>query len=187
MLSHRLAELMKGAFGRSPRKGRGMKRRATTLLWPSLERLEDRTVLSFMAPVSYPVRHRPEAIDTAGLQWRRPCRPRHYQFRNEHRERGAGQRRRHLRGRLELPPRCFPGLALHRVQAGTLTSADFNGDGKLDLASSAARTAVILLGNGDGTFQAPLTTYARPERHPHLGGRLQRRRPRRPRRRPTTR
>jgi hypothetical protein len=31
---------------------------------------------------------------------------------------------------------------------------DFNGDGKLDLAGLWTKTAAILLGNGDGTFQA---------------------------------
>lgn len=37
--------------------------------------------------------------------------------------------------------------------------ADFNGDGKLDVAvtDSVANTVIVLLGNGDGTFGAPLT------------------------------
>ena len=37
----------------------------------------------------------------------------------------------------------------------SLALADFNGDGKLDVASGAGN--VLLLGNGDGTFQAPIT------------------------------
>jgi hypothetical protein len=37
---------------------------------------------------------------------------------------------------------------------GALALADFNGDGKLDIASGAGNA--LLLGNGDGTFQAPL-------------------------------
>jgi hypothetical protein len=36
-----------------------------------------------------------------------------------------------------------------------LVVADFNGDGKLDLAEG--NSAVVLLGNGDGTFQAPVS------------------------------
>ena len=40
--------------------------------------------------------------------------------------------------------------------ARTLATADFNGDGNLDLAvgNNADSTVSILLGNGDGTFQA---------------------------------
>ena len=36
---------------------------------------------------------------------------------------------------------------------GDHLTGDFNGDGKLDLAGLGAKTAVIMLGNGDGTFQ----------------------------------
>jgi Big-like domain-containing protein/VCBS repeat protein/FG-GAP repeat protein len=43
-----------------------------------------------------------------------------------------------------------------------LVAADFNGDGNLDIAAVNNNTnnVVILLGNGDGTFQAPLGPYA---------------------------
>jgi trimeric autotransporter adhesin len=43
--------------------------------------------------------------------------------------------------------------------ASQLVAADFNGDGKLDLAAIDSRggTVVILLGNGDGTFTTPST------------------------------
>lgn len=36
-------------------------------------------------------------------------------------------------------------------------AADFNGDGKLDLAGTGAQSADVMLGNGDGTFQAKIS------------------------------
>jgi autotransporter-associated beta strand protein len=53
------------------------------------------------------------------------------------------------------PPITIPGS-----QPKTVTVGDFNGDGILDLAAaggpSYSGTAYVLLGNGDGTFQAPV-------------------------------
>ncbi len=49
-----------------------------------------------------------------------------------------------------------------------LAIADFNGDGKLDIAAASyypgnySGNVYILLGNGDGTFQAPITVTAAP-------------------------
>lgn len=43
---------------------------------------------------------------------------------------------------------------------GLIAAADFNGDGYLDVVVSFATTTsgfVLLLGNGNGTFQAPMT------------------------------
>jgi hypothetical protein len=48
------------------------------------------------------------------------------------------------------------------TEAGTIVVGDFNKDGKLDLAiTNYSGTAInLLLGNGDGTFQAPIVTPA---------------------------
>src|SRR5919198_1167626 len=59
-----------------------------------------------------------------------------------------------------------PTASVSVRRLSTLTSrvvtGDFNGDGFIDLASTAvgAKAIVIALGNGDGTFHAPLSTGA---------------------------
>jgi hypothetical protein len=44
------------------------------------------------------------------------------------------------------------------ISGTVLAVADFNGDGKADVLEQGTSTLLVLLGNGDGTFQAPIST-----------------------------
>ena len=94
------------------------------------------------------------------------------------RERAAGQRQRHLPERRQLR---------HGHAAPTAVAVgDFNGDGKPDLAvanSTSANTVSVLLGNGNGTFQAAVSFATGSGPAVRGGGGLQRRRQARPGRR----
>src|SRR4029077_8007978 len=55
-------------------------------------------------------------------------------------------------------PALFSGNSPNGVPPDYLAVGDFNGDGKLDLATARFGTVSVLLGNGDGTFQPAQNT-----------------------------
>ncbi len=126
----------------------------------AIENLEDRTHLSFSAPVSYPAGTAPVAMISGD-------------FNNDGRldtlttnsapasvtvllGNGDGTFAAPLNTSLGLN---IPGSRYTGSQAGTVAVGDFNADGRLDVSVISANNAVTLLGNGDGTFAAPLSTY----------------------------
>ena len=142
---------------------------------PNLEVLEDRSRPASARAVSYPVGANPQAVVAGGLQQRQPCSTsRSRNYRRQHGQRAAGQRRRHVPAGPELRHRRRPAS---RSRSATSTAT----------ATSTSRPPTpadvsVLLGNGDGTFGSA-EQHRRRFGHPHVRGRgrLQRRRQARPR------
>src|SRR5947209_7137157 len=68
-----------------------------------------------------------------------------------------------------LEDRTVPTSSATSLGARQLGIGDFNNDGKLDIAVNNSGSASILLGNGDGSFQASVT-YALPGNTNMIGG-----------------
>jgi hypothetical protein len=145
-------------FLRNDARGQGRRPRhrqpASRLL---LELLEDRTVPSFLTPVDYTVGQAPRAVATGdftndGIQDLVTCN----QLDNTVSVLlGKGD------GSFQ-PARTF-ATGPNRSSPWSVAVGDFTGDGKLDIVtanhdySATPNTLSVLLGNGDGTFQAPRT------------------------------
>ncbi len=150
---------------RGSRNRRRRPRRPTSRL--ALELLEDRTVPSFLPPVDYAVGQGPRAVATGdftkdGIQDLVTC---NAQNNTVSVLLGQGD------GTFQ-PARTFPTGA----NPWSVAVGDFNGDGKLDIVtanrgySATPNTLSVLLGNGDGTFQAPLTVTLPGESPPGYTG-----------------
>ena len=136
--------------GRSrPRPIRPTRRASTRLI---LERLEDRTLPSFLAPVSYAIGEPYGNLTVAAADFNGDGTPDLVAPAPSY---GGVSVALGNRDGTFQPARVFPvGGDPTAVAVG-----DFNGDGKPDIVTTDGYNGVVsvLLGNGDGTFQAPLS------------------------------
>ncbi len=115
---------------------------------PLLEALEDRCLLSFSPAVSYPVGTTPQAVVTADFNGdnRLDIASANSGSNTVTVLRGNGN------GTFQAAQVSATGNAPRSIAVG-----DFNRDGRLDVVTTNAEDLSVLLGNGDGTLQAPLS------------------------------
>jgi hypothetical protein len=123
-----------------------------------LEPLEDRTVPSFLAPVSYPVDTAPSAVAVGDFNG--DGKPDLVTANSPY-----GSDVSVLLGNGDgtfQPARNFPAAPGPEVALfPSVAVGDFNGDGKLDVVETTYSGVSMLLGNGDGTFQ-PAQNFSAP-------------------------
>src|SRR5262249_42079074 len=132
------------APGRRQHQRRGSKR--TARHWPNLEALEDRCLPSLSPVVSYPAGANPQAVVTADFNG---------DGRLDLATANVGDStvsvlRGNANGTFQSAQTSATGTGPASVAVG-----DFNADGKLDVVTANGNDLSVLLGNGDGTFQAP--------------------------------
>jgi hypothetical protein len=137
------------AFRRARRRRAPQARRRTALV---LERLEDRTVLSFAAPQNLYVGEGPQGVVSADFNG--DGKPDLVEVNGYTPAGGAG-----VTLLLGNGDGTFqPPVTLAGGRHAALVTADFNGDGVPDLAftniTATGATVSVLLGNGDGTFRS---------------------------------
>ncbi|MCA9191310.1 MAG: VCBS repeat-containing protein, partial [Planctomycetales bacterium] len=146
MFSSHFRKLLNFHSGSSQSRWRDQKRRKLKQL--TLESLEDRRLLSFTTPISYPAGSSPAGVDVGD-------------FNSDGRD-DIAVANNSLVGSVNillanadgsfLPAATFPAGA----NSFDVNTGDFNNDGKADLAVIGSALE-ILLGNGDGTFADPLS------------------------------
>jgi hypothetical protein len=107
-----------------------------------IDALEDRSLPSFLAPVSYDAGGYPQAVLAAD-------------FNNDTIQDLAVASGNSVGVLLGNGDGTFASVVTSAVGGHSITVGDFDGDGNLDLASANFSGVGVLLGNGDGTFAAP--------------------------------
>ena len=150
---------LQGVSAPTPSLKSNARRKVACAVNSAIESLEGRTMFSFSAPVSYAANAGPVAMVSADVNG---------DGRADLISTNSGGSVTVLLGNgdatFQSPQTSTLGLNYPRSlytgsQAGTLVAADFNGDGRMDVATISSNNEALLLGNGDGTFQAPIVTY----------------------------
>ena len=129
--------------------GRKVRRSRSHSYRPLVGLLEDRTLLSFLPPVSYGVDSTPRFVAVGDFNGDG----------NQDLAVGNGNDVSVLLGNGDG---TFRPAVHYAAGIGPIfvAAGDFNGDGKLDLAVAISGGVRVLLGNGDGTFQPANVGYA---------------------------
>lgn len=153
-----LSSWFRKLFGKSKATARQRMNQArrSAFFHPKMESLEDRSMMAFIGPVSFPVGSNPAGIAVGD-------------FNSDGRDDMAVVNS-SLAGTVSVLLSNSSGGFQTKVDysagANTLdaSAGDFNADGKLDLVVVGSAID-ILLGNGDGTFGAPIEFSAAPSAH----------------------
>src|SRR3954469_19952891 len=147
-------------LSRSASRTAQLKSKARAAIRMAVENLEDRTLFSFAAPVSYAAGIAPVSMLTGDFNGdgRADVLTTNASPASVTVLLGGGD------GTFAAPLTSSlgvvsPGSRYTGSQAGTSAVGDFNSDCPLDVSVKTGNNTVTLLGNGDGTFGAPLTTF----------------------------
>jgi hypothetical protein len=155
MLFSQFRNFLNKPFKPSPQHARFKTRKAGAIR-SAVENLEGRTFFSFSAPVSYAAGAAPVSMISGDFN-----NDGHADVLTTNYPGSVSTLLGHGDGTFGAPISTAigyaPGSPFTGSQAGTSAVGDFNGDGWLDVEVASGTTGVTLLGNGDGTFQAPLT------------------------------
>ena len=158
MLFSQFRGFLSKPFNTSHQHSKSKKRKVAAAIQMAVENLEGRAFFSFSAPVSYLAGAAPVSMISGDFNS-----DGHADVLTTNYPAGVvtllGKGDGSFGAPQSTPLGSTPGSTYTGSQAGTSAVADYNGDGKLDVTVVSGLNGITLLGNGDGTFGAPMAAY----------------------------